>query len=207
MCNLRILWNVIGNNMKEDYKVIKGFADADTCNRMVEKLDDFYKKGYNLPPDNQCPSSPTFYGIFNDESKLWLPKIEELVEKKLFPTYTYSRIYTKNEALNPHIDRFECEYSFTLTLKYDKNIWPIYVQSGNRGHEILLDVGDILIYKGVKNLHWRHALENDFHYQGFFHYVDKQGPYSDRRFDGRHSFASTQEVIDEVIRRRNVLQQ
>jgi len=188
-----------------EYKIIRNFTDVDTCNKLVARLDQFYKDQLYLPPDNQCPTSPSFYGIFNDESKLWLPRIEEAVECKLFPTYTYSRIYSQGEILAPHIDRDECEFSFTLCLKYDRTMWPIYLQTSNGPLEVILDVGDILIYKGMENIHWRLRLENQFHYQGFFHYVDQDGPFAYKKYDGRESFATTQDAVDELIRRKNVL--
>jgi hypothetical protein len=188
-----------------EYKIIRNFTDIDTCNRLVDRLDRFYKDQLDLPPDNQCPNSPSFYGIFNDESQLWLPRIEEAVEKKLFPTYTYSRIYTKGEVLPPHVDRDECEFSFTLALRYDKDVWPIYLQTSEGVKEVFLDNGDILIYKGVENIHWRLALENQFHYQGFFHYVDQDGLFAHKKFDGRSTFATTQDAVDELLRRKNVL--
>lgn len=189
----------------EEYLIIRKFADLYTCNKLVARLDQFYKDQLALPPDNQCPNSPSFYGIFNDESIEWLPKIEEAVQTKLFPTYTYSRIYATGEALQPHIDRDECEFSFTLCLKYDQNVWPIYLQTSNGPIEVLLDVGDILIYKGVENIHWRLPLENQFHYQGFFHYVDQTGPFAHKKYDGRDTFATTQDAVDELVRRKNVL--
>jgi hypothetical protein len=143
--------------------------------------------------------------VFNDESALWHPRIEELVNKKLFPTYTYSRIYTQGEILLPHRDREECEYSFTLTLKYDQEMWPICLETSEGVKEFYLDRGDILIYNGVDNFHWRLPLTGNFHYQAFFHYVDQQGPYVDKKFDGRFAFATSAEAIAENIRRRNVL--
>lgn len=170
--------------MKE-YAVVRNFITLAQCNQMVDKLDNLLSKGLHLPPDDQCPSSPAFYGVFNNDSIQFLPQIEHIVDKQLYPTYTYARKYMLGEMLLPHVDREECEYSFTLSLKYDKEIWPIYLQTSNGVQEIILDNGDILIYKGIEMLHWRMRLENQFHYQSFFHYVDKDGLYSDKRYDGQ----------------------
>lgn len=186
------------------YLIVKEFIDHNGCIKMVNKINHFYKKGFNLPPDTQCPLSIPFYGIFNDESKEFLPIIEKLVGKKLYPTYTYARIYKKGEMLLPHTDRNECEYSFTLALDYDNHIWPIYLQDNGEGKEIFLERGDILIYKGTDIMHWRMQLETEFQYQCFFHYVDQNGPYSNYRFDGNNEFASTDDVIKELSRKRNV---
>jgi hypothetical protein len=189
----------------KDYLIVRNFINQDRCVQMVEKIKDFMARGLDLPPDNQCPTSPGFYGVFNDELTEFLPRIEQLVGKELYPTYTYSRIYQPGEILLPHTDRNECEYSFTLALEYDGEIWPIYVQTESGVQEILLDNGDILIYKGIDLLHWRMRLENRYHYQGFFHCVDKNGPYANRKYDSRETFASTQDAVDELLRKRNVL--
>lgn len=189
----------------EEFKVIRNFIDQAKCNRMVAKVDDFMARGLNLKPDTQCVISPAFYGIFNDESAEFLSRIEALIGKDLYPTYTYSRLYRPGEILLPHTDRPECEYSFTLGLKYDDEIWPIYLQTSRGVEEILLDNGDILIYKGIEQMHWRMRLTKRFHYQGFFHYVDKTGPYADRKYDNHTKFATTQEAVDELLRKRNVL--
>jgi hypothetical protein len=185
-----------------ELQVIRNFIDTNACNTMIKKLDSFYQDGLDVPPDNQCPNSPTFYGIFNDESLEFLPRIEKLTGKELYPTYTYSRIYQKGEMLLPHIDRWEAEYSFTLTLKYDKEAWPFYVQTEDGVQSLILEPGDIVIYKGLENLHWRLGLENEYHYQAFFHYVDKNGPYAQKRYDGRHDFATTADVVNELNRRK-----
>lgn len=189
-----------------NFFIVKNFLDKDTCSEMSNKLDILYEQGLSLPPDNQCTISPAFYGVFNDESLSVLSKIENLTGKNLFPTYTYARIYSKNEILLPHTDREECEFSFTLTLKYDSDIWPFYIQTEDKTFEVLLDVGDILIYKGMENLHWRMPLKSNFQYQAFFHYVDKDGLFSNKKYDGRNEFASNQDSIEELKRKKNVLQ-
>jgi hypothetical protein len=188
-----------------EYLVVKHFIDAATCNALVDRLNKWQIAKLYLPPDNQCPNSLSFYGIFNDESAMWLEKVEGLIGKKLFPTYTYSRIYKQGEQLLPHIDRVECEYSFTLALDYEQHMWPIYLQTSTGVKEVLLDRGDILIYKGVENLHWRQRLTGSIHYQGFFHYVDQAGIYANKKYDGRKTFAKTQDIIDELVRRKNAV--
>lgn len=187
-----------------EYLIIKNFLDKSACQDMVSKLDALLAKGLYLPPDDQCTISPAFYGVFNDEALIFLPKIEGIVNKKLFPTYTYSRIYQQNEILLPHTDRDECEYSFTLSLK--ENDWPIYIQTNNGVVEILLGTGDILLYKGIENLHWRMPLRSGTHYQAFFHYVDQDGAYKNKKYDGKESFATSEEAIEELKRKRDVLQ-
>lgn len=192
--------------MKNNFKIIRNFISLEKCNQMVKKLDDFYSKGLHLSPDTQCTISPAFYGIFNDESLEFLPKIEEILNKELYPTYTYARIYQYNEILLPHTDREECEYSFSLSLKYDNKIWPLFMQTTTGTEILLLEPGDIVIYKGMENLHWRMRLEDNFCYQAFFHYVDKNGYFNHRKYDGKSKFFTTKEATDDLIRKNYVLQ-
>lgn len=189
----------------DDFIIIKDFLSIDQCTRMSDYLDNLHLQDLSLPPDNQCVLSPAFYGVFNNESTVFLPRIEKVINKTLFPTYTYARIYHHNEILLPHIDREECEYSFTLTLKIDKTPWMFYIQSNDNVREVELFPGDILIYKGLDHLHWRMPLQNNFQYQAFFHYVDQNGPYANKKYDGRSKFASNQESIDELKRKKYVL--
>ena len=188
--------------MKE-FMVVKKFISAEQCALLADKIDTFLSKDYKMY-DDQCPTSPAFYGIFNDESLIFLPYIEELLGKKLFPTYTYARLYKSKELLLPHKDREACEYSFTLSIKTDKEPWPFYLETSEGIEEVYLEDGDMLVYKGLQNLHWRMRLENQFQYQGFFHYVDQAGPYADKKYDGHDSFLSTDSAI-EHLRNKNVL--
>ena len=167
-------------------------------------MDSYVETGLALQPDGLCPNSTAFYGIFNDECSLWLTKIEEITGKRLWPTYTYSRIYEQGEVLPVHKDRAACEISITLTLKYDNKPWSIWIETDNGKEEIVLDVGDILIYNGIKSKHWRDALEGKFQYQAFIHYVDKDGPLAGCRFDRAITFQTTQEAAEITLRNKNV---
>ena len=50
---------------------------------------------------------------------------------------------------------------------------------------MLLSPGDALIYRGVECFHWRGAYAGNQLVQVFLHYVDRSGPYADKKFDGR----------------------
>lgn len=192
--------------MAFEYLIVRNFINKEMCDSLVARLEESQANGIVLEPDMLCPNSPAFYGIFNDELLTWLPRIEELTGKRLWPTYTYSRIYAEDEILFIHTDRAACEYSITLTLKYDEKIWPFWIETSEGNVEVLLDVGDILIYNGVKNRHWRNALEGKFHYQAFLHYVDKEGPLAGCRFDRKTKLQTTQEAADVTLRKKNVTQ-
>jgi hypothetical protein len=54
-----------------------------------------------------------------------------------------------------------------------------------RGAE--LKPGDGLLYRGTELFHWRDAYQGEALVQVFLHYVDRDGPHADQKFDGRSS--------------------
>jgi hypothetical protein len=112
-----------------------------------------------------------------------LEKISYVTQKKLCPTYSYCRVYTKGEILKPHTDRPSCEYSITVNLGGDP--WPIYFGEFNKDYdldngyslkkELTLNPGDGVVYMGEKLVHWRNKFTGDHCAQAFLHYIDSEG--------------------------------
>jgi len=100
------------------------------------------------------------------------PSMEKATGLKLYPAYTYARIYKKGDVLARHKDRYSCEISTTLNLGGDD--WPIYLDpTGNKGQagvKIKLSPGDMLIYSGCDLEHWREPFKGNNHAQVFLHY-------------------------------------
>lgn len=115
--------------------------------------------------------------------------------QKLYPTYTYARLYVPGDELKNHRDRPSCQISATVTLGFSGKPWPIYM--GDRedkagGKEIIMDVGDVVLYKGNDKWHWREKYEGDENtwlVQVFLHYVDANGQYADHEYDKRQSLS------------------
>jgi len=93
-------------------------------------------------------------------------------------------------VLKPHKDRPSCEISTTVCFGWhiegdpNSTSWPIYME----GEKIIMSPGDVVIYRGCDLEHWRDefkAPEGSWHVQGFFHYVDANGPYADYKLDKR----------------------
>jgi len=177
------------------YKVEKSFLSSDTSFLMARKMEKLLQAGIYRDPDNQCKLSPAWYGIFNDELEFYRSRVEEIVGYKLCPVYTYGRIYQENDYLLPHFDRPGAEVSLTITLDYEKFIWPIYLQGDTNFEEFLLDRGDALIYEGSKISHLRHPMSGqNFQHQVFFHYVKKEGEFEFLKFDQRPSLINNKEA-------------
>lgn len=128
------------------------------------------------------------------------PIMEKNTGLKLFPTYSFYRVYRRGDELTKHIDRPSCEISCTMTLNYSYDTesyqWPIYMD----GYEANLKPGDMVIYRGCDLPHWRDPMnppnENDWHVQAFFHYVDQNGPYPEYKFDRRESLGITPKMLE-----------
>lgn len=168
------------------FKLEKNFISKNQAKLMAKRMEDLLQKGIYRAPDGQCKLSPAWYGIFNDELEFLRPKVEAIVGYELYPVYTYGRIYQENDYLLPHFDRPGAEISLTITLDYEKFIWPFYLQNEKNFTEFIIDIGDALIYEGSKISHLRHPMSGQsFQHQTFFHYVKKDGEYQHLKFDER----------------------
>lgn len=116
-------------------------------------------------------------------------KIEECTGLSLYPTYSFYRVYRPGNDLKPHKDRESCQISatFCFNYNYENYAWPIYINN----KKVIQKPGDLLVYKGTDLDHWRNVFDLDqddaWHVQGFFHYVDQNGPYADFKFDKRQN--------------------
>jgi hypothetical protein len=176
------------------YKLKKSFLSKEKCYLMSRKMEQLLQDGIYRSPDSQCKLSPAWYGIFNDELELLRPQVEEVIGFELYPVYTYSRIYQENDYLLPHFDRPGAEISLTITLDYEKFIWPIYLQEADNFINFELDIGDALIYEGSKISHLRHPMSGQqYQHQAFFHYVKKGGNFEFLKFDQRPKLLTNKE--------------
>ncbi|GAA6615576.1 hypothetical protein [Scytonema sp. NUACC26] len=123
------------------------------------------------------------------------PKIELVTGLKLYPTYTYGRIYKKGDFLKRHKDRSACEVSVTLTLGSDGSTkWPICVNGPKGDSKIYLNPGDALVYRGCEVEHWRESFDGEHQVQIFLHYVEQNGPNAEWRFDKRSQLGTNKPV-------------
>jgi len=117
------------------------------------------------------------------------PVVERAVNKKLYPTYSYGRIYRNNAKLERHLDRRSSEYTVSCCLDKDKDApeWELVVRHQDRSKtRVILNVGDILIYPGRDLVHWREgAFQGNEQIQAFVQYVDVAGDSKDLKWDTR----------------------
>ena len=116
------------------------------------------------------------------------PDMEKVTGLKLYPAYTYARIYKPGDELKRHKDRFSCEISTTMNLGGDP--WPIYLEpsgeTNKKGIKVDLKQGDMLVYRGCELEHWREKFKGKECVQVFLHYNNRKTPGSkDNMFDRR----------------------
>ena len=128
--------------------------------------------------DLQVPNTYSHYADIAMETLMLKcqPIIEKETQLKLYPAYTYARIYKKNDVLKRHKDRFSCEISITMNLGGD--LWDIYLEpsgkKGKKGIKVKLSPGDMLIYKGCELEHWRKKFKGKECVQVFLHYNNRK---------------------------------
>jgi hypothetical protein len=114
------------------------------------------------------------------------PRLELLTGLKLFPTFSYIRVYRRGDILKKHKDRQSCEISVTLRLGGNSSTeWPIYLEGSEGLVEIKLKAGNALVYRGYEVAHWREPFNGNRQVQVFLCYVDQNGPFAEWRFDKR----------------------
>ncbi len=140
--------------------------------------------------DEQVPETYSIYGDVAMETVLekLKPSMEKETGLDLIETYSYARIYKKGDILARHKDRYSCEVSATLALGGES--WPIFLEpsgeEGKDGVKIVLEPGDMLLYKGCEVEHWREAFEGENCGQVFLHYNDASAEEAEEnKYDGR----------------------
>ena len=180
---------------KNGYIHLKDFLDKDSCQELTQELNNYIAQG-KTAKDDQCPLSegihgaPTFDKLLED----LLPHFEKASGKRLYPTYSYARLYKHGEELKNHRDRPACEISATLTLGWSGKQWAIYMgddEDKSNATEIWMNVGDAVLYRGMEKWHWREKFEGEWQAQVFLHYVDADGPHSNEKYDGREALGSS----------------
>jgi hypothetical protein len=116
------------------------------------------------------------------------PRVEQLCGFRLYPTYSFFRIYRHGNILERHLDRAACEISVSVNLGPALDPpWPLWLKGPMGESAIALAPGDAVLYRGIECEHWRERFAGDHLAQVFLHYVDRDGPYREWRFDKRPS--------------------
>lgn len=189
------------------YVYLKNALDKTSC----ENLTNYLKKLVNnkkTKKDDQCILSEAVQ--YDEQFEILLhqltPYFEEKSGLKLYPTYSYARLYAPDDELKAHVDRPACEISVTITLGWEGNQWAIYMSDRSEINtdieldsqydgkifvknksELMLEIGDAVMYRGMDKYHWREKFKGKWQAQVFLHYVDANGPNAEWKYDKRES--------------------
>jgi predicted 2-oxoglutarate/Fe(II)-dependent dioxygenase YbiX len=186
----------------EKYVHLKGFLDIENCKELTAELKRLVDQQETVK-DTQCPKSDAVHGAMAFDKLLvdLLPHFEKVSGKRLYPTYSYARLYKPGEKLEIHTDRESCEISATLTLGFEGKAWPIYMgdEGGANASKIEMAVGDAVLYRGMEKHHWRKKFKGEWQAQVFLHYVDADGPHKEWKFDKRQGLNLTVQDMQQAV--------
>jgi alkylated DNA repair dioxygenase AlkB len=174
---------------RQGYAVVRALVPGPTVAAVRAHLEQSAAAGkMRMQGDDQVPGTPSAHGdpLLDNLMQDLCPAIEACTGLALWPTYSYARLYKHGDTLLPHRDRAACEISVSLNLgQVPDEPWALYVKGAAGTAEALLRPGDVLLYRGIDLIHWRHAYEGQHLAQVFLHYVDQNGPHRNEKFDRR----------------------
>jgi hypothetical protein len=196
----------IQEQFKNDgYIHLKNALDKQSCEALTNELKVLVEQKKTIQ-DEQCPLSQAAHGaqIFDNLLEIMLPYFEQQSGLKLYPTYSYARLYNQQgEELKNHRDRSACEISVSITLGFEGDVWSIYMGDDEdktiNVSKIDMKVGDAVIYRGCDKWHWREPyVEGKWQAQVFLHYVDQNGPYAEWKYDKRELLGVSKTIEDKI---------
>jgi|TARA_B100001094_G_scaffold320384_1_gene366534 hypothetical protein len=170
-------------------KLIKNFFNKKELDIMQKYCTNKFNQSKDYALDSHS-FSPQWYDdpLMTSFLDIKLPMVEKESKLKLFPTYAYWRYYIYGGKLPKHIDRPSCEVSITSCIKKHDD-WPIFIE----GKKFELNEGDAVLYNGLLQDHWRKGIyKGEGIAQVFFHYVNKNGKFTDHKYDNYYKTTGNQ---------------
>ena len=174
---------------RDGYQVLRGVLPVSMCRFVSNYYMLLVANSFMSYNDGQVERGYAAYGVPMSETLLEMmrPAVARVAGHNLYPTYSYSRVYLNGAVLERHTDRPACEISCSVTIDYKSDQpWPFCLEDLNGAtHEVAMEPGDALVYRGQDVPHWRNAFEGESQLQIFLHYVRQDGPHADLKFDRR----------------------
>ena len=133
--------------------------------------------------------------IFFETLSLYIkPKLEKILGRKIYPTYSYGRIYKNKSKLEKHTDRHSSEIVASVSIFKDIK-WNFFIEYENEKVGVDLEPGDAVIYSGNTLPHWREEYTGKEHVNCFLSYVYVDGNHSHLKYDDRPYLATPPKKI------------
>lgn len=121
---------------KNGFEVVKNAISSETAELAATEFEilkrlicisNNYPIDYEVYSDTALDKCFGWYSplCFEALSLLIQPKVEKVVNKKLWPTYSYGRIYYNSAVLPRHCDRDSSEYAVSVCIKKMQYLGPL----------------------------------------------------------------------------------
>lgn len=102
--------------------------------------------------------------------------VNKLVPEPIKTSYSFASAYELGSNLPAHTDRPQCVWNISMMLgsvpnRVKLSSWPLFIKRGEMTHSVPLEIGDAVLYSGVRDLHWRDKLQLPIVFGVFLHYV------------------------------------
>ena len=127
---------------------------------------------------------PEHQKTIQDIGGAMLPIVQEFAGTDLLFTIGYGpRVYQHGHVLMGHVDKYPT-HTFGVSIplfadkQWDFHLMDLSVKSDHTVHTVTLNVGDLIVYEGVRVLHGRMEPYRGDHYCNiYFHYQPVEFPY------------------------------
>jgi hypothetical protein len=185
----------------KDYILIKNAISKDACKllarefRMIRDLMSATPEGDRSKEypfgDTQVEKSFSWYSCLGFESlsdSIVKDVVEQTVNDAVYPTYSYARIYYHGAEMPIHTDRSSSEIGVTCCIDVDSTVpsWNLgFMKDSGERIYIEQEPGDIIIYNGNNNWHWRDPYHGREQINAFLFYVKASGDRTELKYDTR----------------------
>ena len=104
------------------------------------------------------------------------PHVSKILNKKIIPSFCFTRMYFEESKLNFHRDRDACEIAISHC--HYGEPWKIYILED----DFITGTGDSICYEG-KNTHGRITPLKNRSLYSFYFWVEKDGKYDEWKYD------------------------
>ena len=193
------------NFQKNGVELIQSALDKNFREYILNQLHIMGKNG-QLIGNNQVEEEQIIYAPAPLEALMLniQPHIEKIVGRPILPSFSFLWIYKKGGKIKKHVDRESIDIAATLNIKSSEDTpWPLHIQ--NKDNVISIDTaeGDILVFDGKSNEHWRNKCTLDWRLQAQFFYVYADGSNAKNYLDYRKSLGGypVQKVITSPVQK------